>query len=74
MINPWTSTSSIIDGIIALFDTTTGISTVVTKDSELHHQVPELAEVLFACISQRVERLAMLVFYVLMVLTHCILP
>ncbi|KAJ3934928.1 MAG: hypothetical protein NXY57DRAFT_593318 [Lentinula lateritia] len=58
MINPWTSTSSIIDGIIALFDTTTGISTVVTKDSELHHQVPELAEVLFACISQRVERLA----------------
>ncbi|KAJ3847514.1 hypothetical protein EV368DRAFT_76646 [Lentinula lateritia] len=58
MINPWTSTSSIIDGIIALFDTTTGISTAVTKDSELHHQVPELAEVLFACISQRVERLA----------------
>ncbi|KAH7871806.1 uncharacterized protein C8R40DRAFT_532912 [Lentinula edodes] len=57
MINPWTSTSSIIDGIIALFDTTTGTSTAATKDSELHHQVPELAEVLFACISQRVERL-----------------
>lgn len=65
MIDPWTSTSSIIDGILALLDTTTRIvdspaaANKVAKDSD--SQLPDLAEVLFACISQRLERLAMLV-------------
>ncbi|KAJ4487908.1 hypothetical protein J3R30DRAFT_3654300 [Lentinula aciculospora] len=61
MIDPWTSTSSIIDGILALFDTTTRISdspTAANKDAELYNQLPDLAEVLFACMSQRLERLA----------------
>ncbi|KAJ3744726.1 Non-repetitive/WGA-negative nucleoporin C-terminal-domain-containing protein [Lentinula detonsa] len=60
-IDSWTSTSSIIDGIHALFDTTTRISeppAAANQHSELHNQLPELAEVLFACISQRLERLA----------------
>lgn len=65
MIDPWTSTSSIIDGILALFDTTTRIidspaaANKAAKGSEAHNQLPQLAEVIFACISQRLERLTM---------------
>lgn len=65
MIDAWTSTSSIIDGILALFETTTRIAdspaaaNQAARGSELHNQLPELAEILFACITQRLERLTM---------------
>ncbi|KAF9075250.1 hypothetical protein BDP27DRAFT_40146 [Rhodocollybia butyracea] len=57
MIENWTSNTSIISGITALFDTTTRIVDS-SKGSDSYNQLPELAEVLFACISQRLERLA----------------
>ncbi|KIK57777.1 hypothetical protein GYMLUDRAFT_45965 [Collybiopsis luxurians FD-317 M1] len=55
MINAWTSTSFIADGITALFETTTRVA---APGAESYNQLPELAEVLFACISQRLEGLA----------------
>ncbi|KAJ3755523.1 hypothetical protein EV360DRAFT_96127 [Lentinula raphanica] len=61
MIDSWTSTASLIDGIIALFDTTTRISasaSATISNSALHSQLPDLAEVLFICISQHLERLS----------------
>ncbi|KAF5377077.1 hypothetical protein D9757_007737 [Collybiopsis confluens] len=66
IIESWTSTPSIIDGIIGLFDATTRINDSpavavahrTIEEQESHKQLPELAEVLFACFSQQLEGMA----------------
>ena len=62
MINPWTSRPSVIDAVLVLFNASTEASEVqgLTRGTQLrlgepHTQLPELAEILFACIQERLN-------------------
>ncbi|KAF9454530.1 hypothetical protein P691DRAFT_655678 [Macrolepiota fuliginosa MF-IS2] len=63
MIKPWTSRPSVIDVVLALFDASTNASEAQgtsgggaqARLGELHSQVAELAEILFACIQERLD-------------------
>ncbi|KAF8625778.1 hypothetical protein AX15_005170 [Amanita polypyramis BW_CC] len=62
MIKPWTSRPSIIDAVLGLFDATTKAVDQPLSDGSLqgtekepNSQLPELAEVLFACIQERLD-------------------
>ncbi|KAJ7632668.1 hypothetical protein FB45DRAFT_978375 [Roridomyces roridus] len=62
MIDPWTSSPAIIDVVLGLFESTTGVldssarSGVVPERNELSKsQLPDLAAVLFACIQERLD-------------------
>lgn len=59
MIKPWTSTPIVIDVVLTLFDATTGAVTspASKQDKEPNTQLPELAKILFACITERLDYL-----------------
>ncbi|KAJ7452358.1 hypothetical protein B0H11DRAFT_1742097 [Mycena galericulata] len=62
MIDPWTSSPAIIDVIIGLFESTTGVldssarsGVVLERNNYSKTQLPELATILFACIQERLD-------------------
>jgi nuclear pore complex protein Nup133 len=62
MIRPWTSRPGVIDAVLGLFDATTKVVDKPLSDgslpdmkSESSPQLPELAEVLFACVQERLN-------------------
>lgn len=62
MIDPWTSSPAIIDVIIGLFESTTGVldssarsGVILERNNHSKNQLPELATVLFACIQERLD-------------------
>lgn len=62
MIKPWTSTPAVIDVVLGLFDSTTGVAQSPTPASaaeqrsrEPNTQLPELAAILFVCIQERLD-------------------
>lgn len=62
MINPWTSRPSVIDVVLALFDASTKASEVQSTSGgtqlnlgEPHSQLADLAEILFACVQERLD-------------------
>jgi nuclear pore complex protein Nup133 len=62
MIKPWTSRPAIIDAVLGFFDATTKVvdqplsdGSLPSVDKEPNSQLPELAEILFACIQERLD-------------------
>ncbi|PFH54313.1 hypothetical protein AMATHDRAFT_72820 [Amanita thiersii Skay4041] len=62
MVKPWTSRPAVIDAVLGLFDATTKVvekpltdGSVASPESEPNSQLPELAEVLFACVQERLD-------------------
>ncbi|KIL69792.1 hypothetical protein M378DRAFT_69338 [Amanita muscaria Koide BX008] len=62
MIKPWSSRPSIIDAVLGLFDTTTKVvdkplpdKSLLNVGNEPSSQLPELAEILFACVQERLD-------------------
>jgi nuclear pore complex protein Nup133 len=61
MINPWTSTPAVINSVLELFYFTAQYIDTVTitgndaKASASSSQLPELAKILFQCISERLD-------------------
>ena len=59
VINPWTSRPSVIDAVIALFDASAKATEIQEANGgtqqRLRQQLPELAEVLLACIQERLQ-------------------
>ncbi|KAK2466879.1 hypothetical protein APHAL10511_001137 [Amanita phalloides] len=62
MIKPWTSRPAVIDAVLGLFDATTKVVDQPLSDGSLPSagkepstQLPELAEILFACIQERLD-------------------
>lgn len=62
MIKPWTSRPAIIDAVLGFFDATTKAvdqplsdGSLPNADKEPYSQLPELAEILFACIQERLD-------------------
>lgn len=62
MINPWTSRPSVIDVVLALFDASTEVAetqgtggATQVRPGEPNTQLAELAEILFACIQERLN-------------------
>ncbi len=65
MINPWTSRASVIDVVLALFDASTkaseaqsGSAAAQSRQGEPHTQLAELAEILLACVQERLDWLS----------------
>jgi nuclear pore complex protein Nup133 len=72
MLKPWTSSNSVVEIVMGLFDTTTKLvespsanSEAMRMSSEPNKQLPELAAVLFSCIHERLEWLGRLVFAII---------
>jgi nuclear pore complex protein Nup133 len=65
MINPWTSRPSVIDVVLSLFDASTKAAEAQgasgggqSRLGEPHTQLADLAEILFACIQERLNWLS----------------
>lgn len=62
MIDPWTSSTSIIDVVLGLFESTTRVldssaraGVASERNNDSNTQLPELATILFACIQERLD-------------------
>lgn len=65
MLRPWTSTAAVVDLILGLFNSATKLAETGGAARGPGEQLPDLAEIMFACIH---ERLAWLKRYVIVLI------